>query len=1000
MVSQKFLKELKRLNDKQREAVEAIEGPVMVLAGPGTGKTQILAMRIANILKETQTEAGNILALTFTNSGAWAMRQRLLDIIGPTSYRVHVHTFHSFCNEVIQAFPEKFIFSRKLEQLSDLDQILYLRQIIDESNLEKIKPLKAPYYYQGAILDSIRKLKQEDIKPDVFEKVVSKELDVLEKIDDLRHDKGPNKGKIKTKYADQKEQLLKNLELAKVYKLYQKKLQKEGKYDFADMILFVVEKLKKDRELLSFYQEKFQYILVDEYQDTNSAQNEVVELLASFYDNPNLFVVGDDEQSIFRFQGAALENILDFINRYKQTRIIVLTDNYRSGQKILDLSRSLITKNQNQIFHLLKIDKNLLSQTNVKSEIYLANLSSGEVENFYLAEKIQRLIKDGANPAEIACIYREHRDSAGLAELLAKYEIPFTQDFSDNVLDDLEIKKIINLIRIIDNPYNDARMFEAMHASFLKINVLDIYRVANLASQKKKSIFEIILENDGFKYQNARAIKKFLGLITKSTTNFYNETFAHAFEQVLKESGFLNYLLKLPDAPIRLNRLKSLFSEIKNLNIRQKNLGLKSFLNYLDQLKENNLKIKEEPLDAYFQGVRLMSTHQAKGLEFEHVFIFHLTDHHWGNKTARQLIKLPAGLLKMSGDTDQNEEERRLLYVGLTRAKKNLYLSWANQYSSSLSQTVPTQFLTEVDHQLITNVDVKPFENNFAKRLQMNLKPDESVKNKDLKEFLKTLAEKFVLSATSFNAYLDCPRQFFYNQFLRVPKVKNFSLAYGSAVHYALELYFKKQIKDLKLPGKKFLLDYFREGLKREILTDADLKRAQTQGAKNLGQYYNYYQKEWSKKIPVAAEYNFGYHNVHFGLIPITGKIDKIEIVDQAAKKVKIVDYKTAATKSQNYLLGNTTEKDLSYLYQAFFYKLLAENDPLFSWKIAEVEFDFLSPDKNKFTKVSVPINQKEYDDFKKSVNDVYASIQKLDFKIDKTKCKHRRFDCEYLDFC
>jgi len=1000
MVSQKFLKELKKLNAKQREAVEAIEGPVMVLAGPGTGKTQILAMRIANILKETQTEPGNILALTFTNSGAWAMRKRLLEIIGPESYKIHVHTFHSFCNEIIQTFPEKFIFSRRLEQLNDLDQILYLRQIIDEANLEKIKTLKAPYFYQDAILDSITKLKQENIKPQNFKKNVLKDIETLNKVDDFYHDRGPNKGKIKAKYADQKEQLFKNLELAYVYNLYQEKLRTEGRYDFTDMILFVIAKMKKDHELLSFYQEKFQYILVDEYQDTNSAQNEVVELLAQFYENPNLCVVGDDEQSIFRFQGAALENILDFLNHYKQTKIIVLTDNYRSGQKILDLSRAMIEKNQNQIFNLLNINKKLESQNKIQSEIYLANFSNGQVEDFYLAEKIQKLIKDGVSPAEIACIYREHRDSEDLAKLLAKYGIPFSQDFSDNILDDLEIKKIINLLKIIDNPYNDAEIFEVMHYSFLKFNILDIYRVANTASQRKKSIFEVLLSKNDVKYQNHQSIKHFLNLVKKTTANFYNQTFSHAFEQILKESGFLNYLLKFTDAPIKLNRLKSLFDEIKNLNIRQNNLNLKSFLHYLNQLKENNLKIKEKLLDIYFQGVRLISAHQAKGLEFEHVFIFHLTDNHWGNKNIRQLIKLPKNLLKIEHDADKNEEERRLFYVGLTRAKKNLYLSWADQYQNLTGRAVPSQFLTELNQNLTKRINTKVFENNFTKRLKMSLRPEKFIHNKDLNNFLKNLAEKFVLSATSLNAYLNCPRQFFYNQLLRAPKVKNFSLAFGSAVHYALELFFKKQIKDLHLPGKKQLLNFFREGLKQEILTDTDFKRAIMQGQKNLSQYFDYYRAEWVKKIPVAAEYNFGYHHVHFDLIPITGKIDKIEILDKAARKVKIIDYKTTTTKSKNYLIGKTVEQDLSYLYQAFFYKLLAENDPLFPWEIGEVEFDFLTPTKNKFTKIIINIDSKEYEQFKQIVSKTYQAIQKLDFQVDKTKCQHQRFDCDYLDFC
>jgi DNA helicase-2/ATP-dependent DNA helicase PcrA len=254
MITKKFQMELSKLNASQREAVETIEGPVMVIAGPGTGKTQILAMRIANILAQTQIGAGNILALSFTNSGVWAMRKRLLEIIGPDSYKVHVHTFHSFCNEVIQTFPEKFLFSRNLEQINVLDQILTIRKILDESNFQKIKTLKAPYYYQGAILQSINSLKQENISPEKFRQIIQKELKSFELIDDLYHDKGPNQGQMKAKYIDQKDQLLKNLELAEAYKLYDQALKRNGEYDYADMILFVVKAFSHDQELLSYYQ--------------------------------------------------------------------------------------------------------------------------------------------------------------------------------------------------------------------------------------------------------------------------------------------------------------------------------------------------------------------------------------------------------------------------------------------------------------------------------------------------------------------------------------------------------------------------------------------------------------------------------------------------------------------------------------------------------------------------------------------------------------------------
>lgn len=1001
MINTKFAKELKKLNEAQREAVQTIEGPVMVVAGPGTGKTQIIAMRIANILAEVQVSADNILALTFTNSGVWAMKKRLLEIIGPTSYKVHIHTFHSFCNEVILTYPEIFLFARNLEQASDLDRILIIRDILDHIDFEKIKPLKAPYHYQNAILQSINSLKQENISPEKFEKTIKKELLDFDKISDLVHDIGPSKGKIKSKYADIKNDLTKNQELAKVYFEYQKVLKNRGLYDFADMIIFVGDAFNTNKDLLSFYQEKFQYILVDEFQDTNSAQNNIVKLLASFYSEPNLFVVGDDEQSIFRFQGAALENILSFVQTYPKAKLIVLENNYRSGQKILDLSRSLIEHNQNQIFSVLKIPKKLVAQKiGLKEKIHLAHLSSGGVEDFYIAESIKTLIKNGVDPSEIACIYKEHRDGVNLAEMMAKNKIPFAQNIAQNILFDIDINKIINLLRIIADPNGD-KMFETMHYPFLKIEPIDIYRLSYESSRTHVNLFEKIQDLKNLKLKKPKTVAKFSKLILESASNFSNMTFASAFEILINESGYLNYLLKLPDAPIKLNRLKTLFDEIKTINTRQKDLTLVDFILYIDQLLENNLELKEDPIEINAQAVRLLTAHQAKGLEFEYVFIFRLTDNHWGNKSARKLIKLPYGLLAIQETSDDNdEEERRLFYVALTRAKKYISISYADLYGEAASANMPSKFLAELPLQFTSNINPSKYESTYTKRLKLTLSVSTWHPDKELKNYLTEIAEKFILSATSFNNYLNCPQSFFYNQFLHVPKVKNFSAAYGSAVHMALELFFKKKIKELKLPSKEFFIESFYEGLKKEILTLKDEKRARTLGKKILSEYYDFYVMDWAARVPIATEFNFKYHNVHFGQIPITGKIDKIEIIDKIGKSVRIIDYKTTSPKSLNYLLGQTRDQDFSYLYQAFFYKLLAENDPLFNWKITEVVFDFITPTNGKFVKVTLPIDPELYKDFLKLVEATYKNILDLKFDLNRDACKNSQFKCEYLNLC
>ena len=976
----KFQLEYTRLNEKQKEAVDEIEGPVMVLAGPGTGKTQILAMRIANILRVGQVNPSNILALTFTNSGVYQMKKRLLEIIGPESYNVHVHTFHSFCNEVINTYPEKFILAKELNQLTDLEQVLLIQKILSNGDYENLKPLKSPFYYDKTIIKAIGDLKQEGISPDDFTKVL-KEQEDLE--DATRR---------------------KNIELVDIYLKYQNALQKTGHYDYADMILFTLDAFREDPEILSFYQEKFQYVLVDEYQDTNSAQNEIVKILGSFYENPNIFVVGDDEQSIFRFQGASVENVLFFSKNYPKAKMIVLKENYRSTQKILDASRSVISHNHDQIFSRLKISKKLQSANlKLKGDISLGEFSSGEVENFFVAKEIQKLIKVSVRPSEIAVLYKEHKDAEELTAYLAKLNVPYHIEAGNNILEDVEINKLIKIFQAIENLNDDLCLLEIMHYSFFKIPLIDTYKIANAAGVKKTHIFDLIASGKlaELKITKGKQINKFMELILSCRAFTKNQTFAATFDFVINETGYLNYLLKLKDAPHHLNRLQSLFSEIKIINAKNKSLDIKSFLEHLGALRENRIMIKEKPIAANFEGVRLMTAHKAKGLEFKNVFIVHLTDKHWGNAIKRNLIKLPANLIRHQIKIKDAEEaeERRLFYVALTRAKKNIYLTYATSYGEGESQySVPSKFIGEIPELNFKKIKAETFESQFDERLRLSFAEKKWTHSETLKEFLDDLIEKFTLSATSLNSYLDCPYNFFLNQLLRVPKVKDFNQSYGTAVHSALESFFKSYQKKLILPDKSFLIKSFKESLDEEILTETDHRRALKQGSAVLEKYYEFYKTEWKKGSPLSCEYNFKYHNVRYGKIPISGIIDKIETLD--GTNVKIVDYKTSSAKSLNQLLGKTKENRLAEFYQAYFYKLLADCDPLFRWKIISVEFDFVSPKNNKFYKTRLEIDEKEYQNFKELIEKTYRRILEHRFEKNRKACKNYNRKCEYFELC
>ncbi|MBP9669729.1 MAG: ATP-dependent helicase, partial [Candidatus Pacebacteria bacterium] len=339
-----FSKLYRGLNAAQKQAVDTLDGPVMVVAGPGTGKTQILTLRIAHILRETDTPPDAILALTFTESGVTAMRKRLVRIIGSEAYRVGIFTFHGFCNEIIRRYPEDFGRIIGAEPTTDIEKIDILRSIIEGHTFEHLKPFGDTFYYVNDLRQAISELKRENVTPDKLRTSLSAARRSFEATEGLYHERGAHQGKMKGIHEVAAKRLARTEELLVVYEAYQEALRAKRLYDFDDMIVEAVSALETNPALLLRVQEEYHYLLADEHQDANTAQNRLLELLASFHERPNIFVVGDEKQAIFRFQGASLDNFFYFKKLYPEASLIALTEGYRSGQKILDASHSMIQK--------------------------------------------------------------------------------------------------------------------------------------------------------------------------------------------------------------------------------------------------------------------------------------------------------------------------------------------------------------------------------------------------------------------------------------------------------------------------------------------------------------------------------------------------------------------------------------------------------------------------------------------------------------------------------
>lgn len=975
MTSAKFEKLYKNLNKHQKIAVDAIEGPVMVVAGPGTGKTHVLTLRIANILRKTDLGPEAVLALTFTESAATAMRRRLAEIIGAAAYRVEISTFHGFCNGVIKSNPDYFPQIAGSESVDEIEQIAILEKILIKTALKELKPFGNTFYYLKEILKNIKTLKREAVRPEELAQIVKKEKADFKKIKDLRHAKGPLKGRIKAGHKTLAKNIRKTEELAGIYQEYQDRLSKIGAYDYEDMIIKVLQALSRNKDLLADLQEKFQYVLVDEHQDTNNAQNKILELIGGFHANPNIFLVGDEKQAIFRFQGASMENFNYFKKLYPKAKLIILDQSYRSNQAILDSAHSLIAgpkKLESRASHKLE-----------KTKIF--EFSSPGAEAYFLAKDIKAKISAGVPAGQIAVLYRDNKDVFAFSDTLEKENVPFVIESDENVLSDGDIGKIITLLKLIDDFGSDEKLIPVLHIDFLKLEPLEIYRLLSRAGKEKITLPEAM--------QSGKFKKLYLRL-SRWAVLAKNSGMPELFETVTRESGFLDHLLARPDSFEKLTKLNSLFDEIKSQTDKHRDFRLKDFLNYLDTLEKHDILIKKNyELAQPIEGrLRLMTAHKSKGQEFDRVYIVNAVDGHWGNRKHGSPLTLPERVFALSGSKispqDRNDDERRLFYVAITRARKSVSVSYSTL--NTARQQLPSQFITEIDSRLIEKGDVLRFENSFDNDKTAVFKP-RVFKGAALSE--KKLAKELFLSkglsVTGLNNYLECPWKYFYVNLLRIPQAMTKHQIYGTVVHGALKDFFDN-FKDGKA-DRKLLLDRFYFHLDRQPLDRQDFRQSLIKGSKALSGYYRTYWRRWTRDV--MNEFNIP-GVILTPRIRLTGKLDKAEILNNK-NEVNVVDYKTGKPKSRGEIEGATKNSRGDIKRQLVFYNLLLNEYGGGKYKMISGEIDFIEPDnKGRYKKEKFEIEPSEISDLKDLIKQTADEVINLKFwnkRCDDAKCQFCR---------
>lgn len=1026
-----FQTRYKKLNTKQKEAVDATEGPVMVIAGPGTGKTELLSMRAANILRKTDTLPENILCLTFTESGATAMRERLLQIIGPAAYKIAIHTFHSFGTEIINQNGQFFYHGANFRPADELSSYEVLRSIFDE--LDYDSPLSSKmndeYTYLSDTLNTISELKKSGLTSDellqvldanetvidivepqlatVFEARITKDtvnqlsllLDLIRSSNselplanitplsqliaeslqssldeaELSNSTKPvtawrnqwlkkdETGKfiLKSRAADAKLRAV-----SYVYFQYLSRMQQAQLFDFDDMILRVVHAIEVFPELRFNLQERYQYIMVDEFQDTNLAQMRILHNLSNDPTNngqPNIMVVGDDDQAIYSFQGADVGNIHAFLQEFSTTRLIVLTDNYRSTETILASARSIITLGTDRLENRLEtIDKTLTAHRDIpNSAVSLIELPSVQQERTWLVDTITHAVSSGTSASSIAVLARRHHEIIALLPYFAKAGIAVNYERRDNVLE-LETVRLCELIAALLVAIYEKRHDEVdallprllAHPAF-GIQSTDIWKLSLAAQQNHISWMECMSTTPLFVPLWEWLVAQSQALVYTPLEYMLDEILGNVSPREEFVSPLMNYffspkkLESTPDAYLmHLDALQAIRAKLREYQ-PDKTPTLQSFLEFIRLHRQLGSTITSIRHGAASQtnAITLMTTHKSKGLEFDSVYIIGAIDSSWGERvrTKSRLIGYPENLpLAPAGDTF--DERLRLFFVGATRARTHLTISYSLSDENG-KPTLPASFLaadTWQPQHIATDksidAQVKTAELAWYQPVVAPIEPS-------MHEALQSILERYKLSATHLGAFLDVsrggPQHFLLNNLLRFPQAINPSAAYGQAIHATLQRAHTHLIATGKHRPIEDILHDFEQQLAACHLPEKYFHEYLQKGSEVLTTYLD---AALSTFTPTQkTELNFANQAVVLGEARLTGLLDLVDINDG---EIIITDYKTGRP-ARNWTGRTDYEKIKLHKYQQqlMFYQLLVSNSRDYSkYTVSKGVLQFVEP--------------------------------------------------------
>ena len=1079
----------KALNSAQRQAVDMIDGPLLVVAGPGTGKTELLSMRAANILRKTDTLPENILCLTFTDSGANAMRERLSDIIGPDAYKVAIHTFHSFGTEVIGQNNEYFYHGARFEPADEMHSYEILRSIFEELDYSHplASKLGSTYTHLDDTLKVISELKRAGLTSDELLKIIETNEVCL---DDIEDDLSTIfSGKISIKMLEpltaiaQRVAALERPELPKaitplvnalalsmahmydetttlnkttpitawrnqwlekdehgtfvfkdrkrhtklravavIYFTYLTRMEEAGLYDYDDMILNVVHGMETQPELRFNLQEKYHYIMVDEFQDTNLAQLRILfDLTESIDTEPNVMAVGDDDQAIYSFQGADVNNIHRFREQYPSHQSVVLTDNYRSTRQVLDAARDVIVQGGGRLETTMDIDKMLTAHSLHKDDVELNEFSSNEQERAWIADEVAKLLKKGVKPDTIAILARQHRELIALLPHLYQHSLSINYERRDNVLE-LESIKTLKLladicVSITEQQHDIANSLlpGLLSHPMYGFSAESIWRLSLASQRNHQSWLETMMAQEVFNPIAQWFIERAARVSHEPVEMYLDILMGVPTETVGDEenkftSPFYAYyfgpdvLKKRPDAYIvALEALRTIRDQLRAYQQTEAQT-VQDFLSFIELHEEMSAPIMSvrRRADNIDGAIHLMTAHKSKGMEFDHIFIVGAVDSMWGDsvRSRSRLIGYPENLqLAPAGST--YDERLRLFFVAMTRAKKSLTISYA--LSDVRGRVMlPASFLL--------GTKLTPRVTNYASTIEQETTQQELLWHEhitaqptsDMKELLAPSLETYKLSSTHLNNFIDLirggPAHFLMNNLLRFPQAKSANAAYGTAVHAALSrAHAHFTATGERRPIEDILGDFDLE-LRAQHLSLEDTAIYSRRGIDSLRKFLTEHYESFS---PLQkTELSFAGQGVIVNEARLTGSLD---LLDLNEKIIIVTDYKTGKP-SRDWKGATDYEKIKLHKYrqQLLFYQLLCEKsrdysrytfgggvlqfvEPSPSGKIYALDYSFTEEEKDEFVKLInavwrciITLNLPDVSDFEPSYKGVLAFEQWL----------------------